>query len=247
MTRKNGDISAALAYQLKKEIAENYFGTRKNLEEERETLLGRRVELNEAWEKEILPLLTNIFKLLVGNEAGKSFLELIGKKDLTEPMLQILNRQGKVPTPASCSIPFALTAKKKYKNLISSLYRQARGKEEELFKEFNSLLKKSRLFNEDLGKFNACYSLPEILSLTKSIEESDGLKGSLGENTDPLAVPLLEEKLLLRPLDLSREPVYFQHPLPPLEAIRKPLEELIDQTYQNHCSVIKENLKGLLS
>ena len=70
---------------------------------------------------------------------------------------------------------------------------------------FRSCQKKVDLFNEDLTQFTSCYNLSDILSLIHSFENRDDLKGVLGENTDPRAIPLLEEKLILRPLDSDHE------------------------------------------
>jgi hypothetical protein len=69
----------------------------------------------------------------------------------------------------------------------------------------------------------------------------------LGENTDPRSVPLLEEKLLLRPLDFSREKMPILRPLPSVTDIEEPLNRFIDQTFQNHGSEIKKALRDKLS
>ena len=247
MPRQVGDIASALAYQVKKEIAENYFGTRKILEEERDDLIRQRIQLEKASQQEVLPILIRIHHLFIREGEGQSFLNLIQREDLIESVKQAIKDQGINPSPIPSAFPFALTAKGRYKNLIFTLYNKAKAKLDELLKEFNVLQRKAALFNEDLTKFQSSYSLSEILSLIKSIEGVDDLKGVLGENTDPRSVSLLEEKLVLKPLDFSREKVPVIRALPTLTEIQEPLNRLIDQTFKNHCSEIKKALRDELS
>ncbi len=243
MPRQVGDIASALAYQVKKEIAENYFGTRKILEEERNDLIRQEKKLEKASQQEVLPILIRIHHLFMGEEEGQSFLDLLQRGDLIESAKQAIQDRGINPSPIPSDFPFAFTAKGKYKSLIFTLYHMAKAKIDELLEEFNILQKQAALFNEDLTKFKSSYSLPDILSLIKSIEGADGLKGVLGENTDPRSVPLLEEKLLLRPLDFSREKVLVLRALPNVTEIQEPLNRLIDQTFQTHRSEIKKALR----
>ncbi len=81
MSSQAGDIAAALAYQVKKEIAENYFGHRRELEEEREELLDQGKKIQKAWEQEVLAALRTIVALFPGPEKGRAFLALIGQED----------------------------------------------------------------------------------------------------------------------------------------------------------------------
>ena len=242
MTPPVGDISAALAYQVKKEIAENYFGSRKALEEERDDLLRQEKLLKKAWEQEVLPILISLYLLFIREEEGRAFLDLIKRKDLIESIKHNLKDRGINFVPQTCSLPFTLTSKGKYKKLIFTLYQLASANGETLGDEFQALQKKMSLFNEELNNFTTRYNLSDILSLIHSFENRDDLKGVLGENTDPRAIPLLEEKLMLRPIEISREGEEFLRPLPPIKEIQKPLNLLIDLTFQGHCPEIKKML-----
>jgi hypothetical protein len=104
--------------------------------------------------------------------------------------------------------------------------------------------KKVSLFNEDVEKFNSCYHLSDILSLINSFENKSNLKGVLGENTDPRAIPMLEEKMLLRPIDLSEEKGNgFFRPLPSLKEIQKPLRLLINLSFHAHGPEIQKKMR----
>jgi hypothetical protein len=236
------DISAALAYQVKKEIAENYFGSRKVLEEEGEDLRQQGKKLEEVWGRTVLPNLAKICQALAGEEERQSFLEMIQRGDLKPSIRQELKSPDVGPSPVSCALPFYMRVKGKYKKLIFSLYQLAKTHGDELWNEFRSWQKKVSLYNEDLAKFTSCYNLSDILSLIHSFENRDDLKGVLGENTDPRTVPLLEEKLILRPMDLGRERETLLRPLPPLKDIKNSLKLLLDLAFQAHGSEIKKML-----
>jgi hypothetical protein len=240
MSPQAGDISAALAYQVKKEIAENYFGSRKILEEEREDLHRQEKKLQEVWSRTVRPNLVRICQSLIGKDETRAFLKLIQRGDLQNIIQQELKAPAEVSSPVECNLPFALTAKGKYKKMIYSLYQSARAQGDELWNEFQSWQKKVDLYNEDLDKFTTCYNLSDILSLIHSLENRDDLKGILGENTDPRTVPLLEEKLILRPINPSQEGEALLRPLPPLKEIQKPLDLLLGLTFQAYCSDIKK-------
>lgn len=238
------DISAALTYQVKKEIAENYFGSRKALEEEREELLHQGEKIEAEWSRKVLPALINIGHYLVGEAETRAFLKLIQREDLFPLVKQGLPDPGPDPSPTECAVPFALTAKGKFKKLVFSLYQSAKNQEDILEKTGRALQKKVDLFNEDLTQFNSGYNLSDILSFIHSLENRDDMKGVLGENRDPRAIPLLEEKMILRGIDQARGGKAFLRPLPSLKEIKNPLKLLLDLAFQSHCSEIKDQLQG---
>jgi hypothetical protein len=235
-----GDIAAALAYQVKKEIAENYFGTRKAQEEEREDLLLQGKRLQKSWEEEVFPLLERIVQLLMEGNTGRTFGTLIEREDLFGTRNSSRIEQEAKTALLSCSPPFALTARGRYKKLIITIYQMAVERGDFLAQKNNALQKRVDLFNEELARFQSSFNLLEILSFVKTIENRDDLKGILGNNSHPGALPDLEEKMTIKPLDLSREGGDFLRALPPLSRIKKPLEQLIDLTYPVYCSKIKK-------
>jgi hypothetical protein len=103
LPRQVGDIAEALAYQVKKEIAENYFGTRKGLEEERDVLIRHGEQLKKNWDREVLPVLTTIFHLFIQEEEGRAFLDLIQRQDLLEWIKR--DREAWIPV-IPCPVPY---------------------------------------------------------------------------------------------------------------------------------------------
>ncbi len=243
MSSQVGDIAAALAYQVKKEIAENYFGTRRELEEEREDLIRQAKKIQKAWVQEVQAPLVLIGELLLDPETVKSFLSLLGQDHLS---LGVPDRPERTfaQAVAVCSLPFALTSQAKYQALIAQLYGLAWGRSQPLLEKARTLGGKVRLYNEDLAKFSLSYSLQEILAFIKAIEGSSELKGVLGENTDPRAVPELEKKLMLKSLDPSGLGLSEVNPLPKLSQIKESLRALVKQAFRRNRERIKSCLKG---
>jgi|GEM_PF-2398954 len=231
MTREVGDIAAALAYQVKKEIAQNFFGTRRALEEEKEELQREKEELLKEWEEKVLPFLRKIRLLLKGEEEGRAFLALIGEKALAGQREQDEGEALPKAEPSLPLPPFAWTRKSKYQKYLLALYRAAEAEARALEERFQALVTKGKLFNEDLTHFNTSFSLSEILSLTSALKEVDDAKCVLGENCEPEAVPHLEEKLRLTPLNLDESSLPY---LPPLKTILKPLKELIRGAFRKY-------------
>ena len=242
MSTKVGDIAAALAYQVKKEIAENYFGTRRELEEEREGLIRQANTIQKAWVQEVQALLVLIGELLLDPETVKSFPALLGQERLP---LEVPERPDRTFCKAveACPLSFALTSQAKYQALIAQLYGLAWERSQSVLEKVRALEQKVRLHNEDLAKFSLSYSLQEILSFIKAIEGSSALKGVLGENTDPRAVPELEKKLMLKSLDPSGLGLTEIKPLPKLSQIRESLRRLVKQAFRRNGEQIKSCLK----
>jgi hypothetical protein len=242
LSTQAGDIAAALAYQVKKEIAENYFGTRRELEGEREDLIDQAKKLQESWEREVQAPLGRIGELLLDPETAKSFLALLGQERLP---LAVPDRPDRTFAEAveTCPLPFVLTSRAKYQALIAQWYVLAWGRSQLLLVKVRALGGKVRLYNEDLAKFSRSYSLQEILAFIKAIEGSSELKGVLGENTDPRAIPELEKKLMLKSVDFSGLGLSQVKPLPKLSQIRDPLRALVKQAFSRNGEQIKSCLK----
>jgi hypothetical protein len=243
MSSQAGDIAAALAYQVKKEIAENYFGHRKELEEEREELLDQGKKIQKAWEQEVLAALRTIVALFPDPEKGRAFLALIGQEDLIGGSPKSSPRIFSEAL-AVCRLPLTFTSRGKYRALIDRLYLLAVERSKQVLEKHRTWQKKISLHNEDVVQFGASFNLTEILSFLKALEGADELKGVLGENLDPRAVPELEEKLRVRVIPTGPPGSSAPKPLPEFKAIRETLRDLANRSFEEQSRQIRDCLRG---
>jgi hypothetical protein len=243
MSSQVGDIAAALAYQVKKEIAENYFGTRRELEEEREELLAQGEKIQKAWEQEVLAILRTMANLFPDPETGRAFRTLIGLEDLPggafEPSPRIFSEAR-----AACRLPLTFTSRGKYRALLDRLYLLAVERNKDVMEKQTTWQKKVALHNEEVIRFGHSFNLSEILGFIKALEGADELKGVLGENLDPRAVPELEQKLHLKVIPPGGPEGREPKPLPEFKAVRESLRSLADRSYERHAREIKACLRS---
>ncbi|MBI5586510.1 MAG: hypothetical protein HY892_22085 [Deltaproteobacteria bacterium] len=237
-----GDIAAALAYQVKKEIAENYFGTRRELEEEREELLAQGQKIQKTWEQEVLATLRMIVSLFPDPEKGRAFLNLVGQEDLpgwtSEASPRVFSE-----ALAACRLPLTFTSKGKYRALIEHLYLLAVERSKQVLERHSTWQKKVALHNEEVVQFGISFNLTEILSFIKALEGADELKGVLGENLDPRAVPELEQKLQMKVIPPGSPGAREPKPLPEFKGIRDGLRALADRSFDQQAGEIKACLR----
>ncbi len=141
MSPEIGDVAAALAYQVKKEIAENYFGTRKILEEERAGLEKTHQEIERIWTEEVTSRLRTIARCLGGEDEARDFWRLIQRDPPHSD--QDPDREKDLSLPAV----LALTPRGRYRKGIQTLYRNARSWSRGLAEQRKILERKASFFN----------------------------------------------------------------------------------------------------
>jgi hypothetical protein len=243
MPSQAGDIAAALAYQVKKEIAENYFGTRRELEEEREELLDQGRKIQKAWDQEVLAVLRMMAGLFPDPEKGRALLTLIGQEELTGWNSEPSPRTFSEATGA-CRLPLTFTSRGKYRALLERLYLLAVERSRKVLEKHGAWRKKISLHNEEVVNFGASFNLTEILSFMKALEGADELKGVLGENLDPRAVPELEQKLRMKVIPSGPQGAFALKPLPELQEIREALRNLAHRSFEEQSKEIRACLRG---
>ena len=142
MSSQVGDIAAALAYQVKKEIAENFFRNPAGIGGG----AGGSDQPGENGSKGLGPggpgPLVLIGELLLDPETAKSFFALLGQERLP---LEVPERPDRTFSEAveACPLPFALTSQAKYQALIAQLYRPGLGRCQPLLEKVAGPGKKS--------------------------------------------------------------------------------------------------------
>lgn len=225
------DISAALLYQVKKEIAERYFGTRKLIEEER-AVLSEHVKVHkETAGKALFSVLGTIYKLLGCQEYIDEFWEITG----TDPQNACERFPPEIVGNYTCPpdlTTHGLTERGRYKNFIINCYKRLQIDARKYRQSYEDIMDECLLINEQMGRLRSSYNLDEILRFVRSIEDFGSLAGTLGENIVPNAHADLEAKLAIPKLECMGKEVAQVPVFPPLSQIKPRLKQLAGKAYE---------------
>ncbi|MGA8572081.1 MAG: hypothetical protein ACLP7A_12585 [Desulfobaccales bacterium] len=159
----------SLKVQIKKEIVDNYFAERVNLEEDLDLL---RQE-TESYRKE--------FELL-----GRRFMALfqaVGSETGCGQLLEVLNLKGWPFYESYLALPErerqellkdqrrrGFTASRRFRNLILDLYEQLYRDCESLREKYEKIRNRLKLINEDIDKFNLSYDFGLLAAQIEAME-----------------------------------------------------------------------------
>lgn len=172
-------VLESLQVQIKKEIVDNYFADRVNLDEELDVL---RQE-TESYRKEF-ELLGRRFMALfqaLGSEAGCGLLmEVLGLKDwpFYESYCALPERERQELLKDQRRRGF--TASRRFRNLILDLYERLYRDSILLWENYEKILSHLKLINEDIDKFNRSYDFGLLAAQIEALEgRSEVISGGL--------------------------------------------------------------------
>jgi len=226
-----GDIGKAMAYQIKREVAQRYFGYRKIIEEDRKALEHLVQEFKKRFDEFIKRDLAKLHVLLRQPELIEEFHSLIGwdLKDLSLLQRMSKSEQDKLLSDLE---PHGLTAKSKYINMVIDAYDQLYKKWEELKDLHEEILDEAEVVNEEIKKFKDKFSLDEILSFFRTLDKDEVLSSSLGEQAPQGHSQKLAQELAFEPIDIKALLPNFPL-LPKKDDIKKKLKKLAARAYQS--------------
>lgn len=225
------DISAALYYQIKKEIAERYFGTRKAIEEEK-AALNRRIRAHqETVGKLVYEDFCRIYQVLGSKELVEEFWSIVGLENRAF-YDRYLSEAGDI---AACLLrkikPRGLTRKRRCRNLLFDCYRILVADVGRYRIAYQELLEECLMINEEVSQLAANYSLDEILRFVSNMESRRDMAGVLGETIVPEQREDLEAKLAVPKLECLEKRMIDIPALPSSARIEKQLKELVKKAH----------------
>jgi hypothetical protein len=221
-------VLQSLQVQIKREIIDNYFADRVDLEDET-TLLGQEVR---AYGQD-LDLMRRRFMALyqaLGSEAACSlFMEGLGLKDW--PSYQefcTLPPQEQQDLLKDCRRR-GFTAYRRFRNLIFDLYEQLHREAQNLREAYDKIQTHLRLLNEDIDKYNLSYDFGLIAAQIEALEGRGEVisGGLLAPEREELSTRMRFKHRQLTAAELPPLP-----PLPPLPEIRGRLTEVIGRIHE---------------
>ncbi|MBU0674551.1 MAG: hypothetical protein KJ950_07915 [Proteobacteria bacterium] len=211
----NYDIDQILAYEIKREIAERYFGFRKVIEEDKQELEEKVRQQSFILEKRIVFDLIRIYALLDDADLIREFLDLCSldpalfydpilndSKPIRERVLEGVQTRG-------------FTRRGRYQLLVLDCYERLAGHVLLYRKNFAELMEFRSVIAEEIRAFYRQNDLGSILGFLRSLGRSDSCSGLVG-GMEPGMANELEKKMLIEP------PLPIEQYLPVVESLPDP-------------------------
>jgi len=227
------DIAKVLAYEIKKELADRYFGFRKVIEENKEALDRQIREQTFTAEQQICLDLVRIYILLRDEDLIREFLSLAGLKEkiFFDPYL--------LESPTIRKRVFAgvrahgFTMRARFKNLVLNSYETLVHHVAVYRERFGDLIEERETIEEEINLFYRKHDLGNIMTFLRTLDGNPSLGGSsLDGGLGVSSAGALEEKMRVHPPDPIEKSLPIVPPLLPLRRIRRPLKNLSYEAYR---------------
>ncbi len=227
------NIQDVLAYEIKKEMADRYFGFRKLIEEDTLDLKEKARQHSFILEKRISFDLIRIYILLREKKIIQDFLHLTGFKEelFYDPYLaESQNIKTRVFQGTKLR---GFTWKGRYKNMIFDIYERLVVHTEQYREMASELEELGETIQEEIKIFQRNNDLGNIMGFLRSLDRHSshgamqgGMEAGIAEN--------LQKKLQIQPPELKSSQEAILNTPPPLSSIKSRLKELLNEAYKLH-------------
>ncbi|OGR06719.1 MAG: hypothetical protein A2511_12305 [Deltaproteobacteria bacterium RIFOXYD12_FULL_50_9] len=228
------DISKVLAYEIKKELADQYFGFRKLIEEDKQDLDSKVHYYNRSIVQMVCLDFVRMYILLKDPALVSDFLQLTGVDEeiFYDPYIpESLTLRAR----AFHKFPMrGLTRAGRFQNLVFDSYEQLVDRVQEYRELFGDLLESEKLIREEIEVFYRKNDIGNIMGFLRSLNGSVSLGTGLEAPVEVGAAENLEGKLRVEPPTPIVHNLPIIPPLPPLSQIRRRMKRLAEQAYAAH-------------
>ncbi|MBU0479867.1 MAG: hypothetical protein KKG47_02075 [Proteobacteria bacterium] len=225
------NIDQILAYEIKKEIADRYFGFRKLIEDDKQSLEEKVRQYSFILEKRIVFDLLRIYTMLADDVLIMDFLEIVGldSEYFYAPALhgsELVNRR------VFEGVRFrGFSRKAGFFNLLMDCYERLTAHSEMYRHKFAELMEMRTLIADEIRQFYRQNDLGTILGFLHSLGNRERCRGMDGGMEIGLVTELEKKMAVTPPLPIEQYlPVV--PPLPLLAEIRAPLKELAGRAWK---------------
>ena len=228
------DIAKVLSYEIKKELADRYFGFRKLIEEDKEDL-AREIHLSSVnIENKIVQDLARLYILFHDEQLIQNFLDLAGldKKLFFDPYL--------LESPTIKEKLFAdikrrgLTRSGRFKNLVMDCYEMLVEHVETYRATYAELLESREVIEEEIKLFYQKNDISGILDFLRNLDGPEAGSATLQTVPQTGFSEDIKKKMLIQPPAPIERKLTIIPPLVPLPQIKSKLKSLAEQAYELH-------------
>jgi len=222
-----------LAFEIKKELADRYFGFRKIIEEDKLDLDEKIQQQTTILETRIAFDIIRIYILLKDEDLIHRFMEISGWRE------KLFYDSYITDSPTIRSRVFrgikikGLTRAGRFSNLILSAYERLVEHVDHYREKLEELHTMHATIKEEIILFYKKNDISSIMSFLRSLDASGG-NSSMGIKPQEGAKDSLDKKMKVEPPPPIDELLTSVPPLVPLPSIRKEFKKLIDQAFKLH-------------
>lgn len=229
------DISKFLSYEIKKELADRYFGFRKLIEEDKQAL-DKQVRLYTATIEQLICLdLVRIYILLKDKNLIDIFLDLTGLDE------EIFYDPYVVESPTIRQRVFegvkarGFSRAGRFVNLVLDGYDALTAHVERYRKKFEELVEDQEAIQEEVKLFYQKHDIGNIMGFLRSLDSSASEYSSIMDSDVGIGSSReLEKRMHVKPPVPIEQAMPIIPQLVPLSRIRKQLKKLARQAYRVH-------------
>ncbi|MBU0675596.1 MAG: hypothetical protein KJ950_13220 [Proteobacteria bacterium] len=226
----NPTIDEVMVSEIKRDIAERYFGFRKLIEEDKLTLEEKIRHYSYILEKRISFDLLRIYVLLRDESIIKEFLDLIGlhQELFYDPYLvQSANIPRRV---LACQHFRGFFRSSRFQNYIFDCYENLTFHTELYLRKITELETEQGIITEEIKQFYHNNDLSVIMQFLKSMGDPQ-LSGAMQGGVEIGIAEGLDQKLNITPPPSIEQTLTIIPPLKSLATIKKPFKRLIKRAY----------------
>ena len=229
------DFANAIAYEVKQEIANRYFGFRTRIEHQAKEYLAKMQETSKEFSVGIQLDLCRMQFLLQEPHLFRSFLHLI---DL--PLEEAIHLCSQQAPPEGQELFIAMrgagfTRWRRFRSLAILVYRSL-AENIATYRDIYLLLQEEHIeICMEIDKFQRQNDLSDILCFLRNLDSPDAERlNFLHSNSTLQPDNTLKQDLLIAPPAPVTEAMILLNPLPPLKQIAEQFAELLKQAFARH-------------
>jgi DNA repair exonuclease SbcCD ATPase subunit len=228
------DIAKLLGYEIKKELADRYFGYRKLIEEDKETFEREVRYCAITLEQKIGIDLARLYILLHDENLIHQFLKLTGLEEeifydpyllesptIRERVLKNIETHG-------------FTRHRRFVNLVLTSYRTLEWHVEKYREQFGRLSEDLETIKEEIRIFYERNNLGNIMNLLRNIDSCAVTGSDFYNDAKAGSTEAYDKKMQLEPPPPLEQQLPIIPPLAPYDKIRKDLKKLAARAYELH-------------
>ncbi len=230
------DIEKALAYQIKKEIAQRYFRIRKLIEDDSTNAKALLTQLEKIYSDKIKQAFFRIYTLLIDKELIEEFVKLL---DLEAPPFweefSALDESQKEQLLDGLE-HHGWFKEKRYLNLLFDTYKELFKEWKEYYDLREETLDELRLVKEEVDQFTRNYSLDDIMQFLRGLDVGDeATSKALGRTMEGRRLGEFDQKLsVVEDLEGLFERVPKLGKIPDPESIEPALKKIGKEAFLRH-------------